>query len=62
MKTNHEIAYTIYEKSGQSAVFDAVNNNTVSCDEWSYCEPCETDSPFFERTCLVCATPHKKEN
>ena len=58
VKPTHELAYEIYEKSGQDAVFDAVKNGMLDCDEWSYCKPCETDSPFFERACLVCATPN----
>jgi hypothetical protein len=60
VQKNHEVAYGIYEKSGQSAVFDAVNNGMLDCDEWSYCGPCEIESPFYEKACLVCATPSSK--
>jgi hypothetical protein len=55
--SNHELAYSIYEKSGQYVVFDSVNEGLLKCDRWCYCEPCETESPYEDNACLVCATP-----
>ena len=54
--TNHELAYSIYEKDGQDGVFNAVHQGLLKCDGWCYCEPCEIESPYEDHACLVCAT------
>jgi len=47
----------LYEKGGQSEVYDYVNEHHKDWD-WDYCEPCECDSPVFKtegfRICAVC--------
>lgn len=48
----------IYEKHGQSAVFDFILENHHD-QPWEYCEPCEMKSPVTEEAdsaCLVCGT------
>jgi len=52
----HAAAYAIYEKQGQHAVHDAVENGQLQCDEWAHCGPCEIESPMLGGACLVCAT------
>ena len=42
-----------YEQGGQSAVFDFVSRNFPEI-KWSWCEPCESESPIEDSTCLVC--------
>jgi hypothetical protein len=56
MTHNHQVAYKIYEKGGQYAVYDAVRNGIVECDEWVWCKPCEDRTPHHEDTCLVCGS------
>ena len=52
----YDKAVDIYDKKGQSAVFDFANEHKI---EYAYCEPCETDSPSLG-SCLVCGTPNKE--
>ena len=54
--TNNELAVKIYEKSGQYAIYDAVNNGILKADAWRDCIPCEDRTPHFEGSCLVCGT------
>ena len=55
-QTNYEKAVKIYEEEGQQGVFDAVNNCTLTCDSWEFCEPCECSTPFDDGICLVCGS------
>jgi len=56
------ICQKLYEKDGQSAVFDFILD-THPHITWEWCEPCEIDSPVdSDKTCLVCASPTEKEN
>ena len=59
MKTNYEKAVEIYEAKGQSAVFDAVLDGTLTASNWNWCEPCECESPHEDKTCLVCGTENE---
>lgn len=48
----------IYEKGGQSAVYDYILEYYHD-QPWSYCEPCEARSPVTEEqepSCLVCGS------
>ena len=54
-------AYEIYEKKGQYAVYDAVNNGTIKSDYWKDCKPCEDTTPFYDNCCLVCSTINKED-
>ena len=47
-------AEKIYNKKGQSAVFDFANKHNV---KYEYCSPCETSSPQIDHECLVCGSP-----
>lgn len=48
-------AQAIYEKGGQVAVLDAVNDGTLKATLWGYCSGCEDYSPADEkRDCLCC--------
>jgi len=53
-----EVCLEIYEKHGQSAVFDYVNEQKSKGHlpnvHYEYCKGCETDSPAWEHECLVC--------
>ena len=51
----HEICERIYSKHGQGAVMDYIVTNHPMVP-WSYCEPCETDSPMDDGACLVCGS------
>lgn len=48
-----EIAYDIYEVSGQDGVLKWARELPL---EWAWCEPCEYESPIDKNTCLVCGT------
>jgi hypothetical protein len=56
MTTNYDKAVEIYEAKGQSAVFDAVLNGTLTATSWHRCVPCECKSPHEGATCLVCGS------
>jgi len=44
----------LYQSKGQQAVFDyALKHKDI---KWSYCEPCEIDSPIEDGACLVCGS------
>ena len=60
--TNYEKAVEIYKAKGQSAVFDAVLDGTLTATSWDWCVPCECESPHEGLTCLVCGTENEKEN
>lgn len=53
---NYEKAMQIYEAKGQSAVFDAVLDGTLTATSWHWCAPCECISPHEHDDCLVCGT------
>jgi hypothetical protein len=55
MTTKYEECCRLYEKTGQSGVFDYILKNHPET-LWTYCEPCESDSPTEENTCLVCGS------
>lgn len=59
-KANECIAYDIYEKKGQYAVYDAVNNGTIKHDYWKDCKPCKDTTPFYDNYCLICSTIDKE--
>ncbi len=44
-------AEKIYNQKGQSGVFDYANKHKL---KYAYCNPCETDSPTHNGSCLVC--------
>ena len=54
--TNNELAVKIYEKSGQYAIYDAVNKGILHADAWRDCIPCEDRTPHEDGSCLVCGT------
>jgi hypothetical protein len=54
--SNYEKAVQIYEKGGQSAVYKAVEDGTLTCDSWRECLPCEDRTPHEDGCCLVCGT------
>ena len=54
--TNNELAVKIYEKSGQYAIYDAVNKGILHADAWRDCIPCEDRTPHEDGCCLVCGT------
>jgi hypothetical protein len=61
MTSLSEVCEILYEKKGQSAVFEFVLNNFPEV-EWLPCEPCEISSPMKDEACLVCGskvTPRK---
>ena len=60
--TNSQIAYkcyAIYEKKGQSGVYDYINENYPGM-KWEHCNPCECYNPMTTinrvKFCLVCGT------
>jgi hypothetical protein len=55
MSVIYDLCLEKYEQGGQSAVFDFVNLNFPELS-WKYCEPCESDSPIEDKTCLVCGS------
>jgi len=55
MSVIYDLCLEKYEQGGQSAVFDFVRWNFPELD-WGYCEPCESDSPIEDKTCLVCGS------
>ena len=59
MSKLYEDCCRLYEKAGQSGVFDYINNNHPEIP-WAYCEPCEIDSPVEDSTCLVCGSIQNK--
>jgi hypothetical protein len=61
-KSNYDRAVEIYEKTGQSGVFDEVLNGGLFSDSWHLCEPCECMSPHENNICLVCGTQNKKND
>ena len=52
----HQLAYILYQLGGQDEVYEAVNKGIVDHDKWDVCEPCDTNSPFLNNTCLVCGS------
>lgn len=56
MTSNYDRAVEIYEAKGQSAVFDAVLDGTLTATSWHWCFPCECISPHEDHDCLVCGT------
>ena len=44
-------AEAIYNKKGQSAVFDYANKHNI---DFEHCKACETESPSIKHVCLVC--------
>ena len=53
--------YRIYEKGGQYAVYDFINDNYPE-QSWAWCEPCESESPIdTDYACLVCASPTERK-
>ena len=51
-------AYEIYQKDGQDAVLDFAKKHGDEVGvTWGMCEPCESESPMLNGTCLVCGTP-----
>lgn len=59
---NYEKAVEIYEKGGQYAIYDAVNNGSLHADAWRDCIPCEDRTPHEDGVCLVCGTLHEVKN
>ncbi len=54
-QTQYEQAYRIYEKHGQYAVYKFAQDNNI--DEWSWCVPCEDNTPDCDdNVCLVCGS------
>jgi hypothetical protein len=53
-KSIYEKCLKVYENTGQSGVFDFINEHFPNT-EWLYCEPCEIESPQ-DGSCLVCGT------
>ena len=52
---NYNTAVKVYETSGQSGVYDYAHK--LGVDEWSYCSPCETETPdCHDKSCLVCGS------
>ena len=58
---NYTKAYKLYEKGGASAVIDACSDGRLKYDKWGYCNPCETNQPIYESSCLVCGTIHQEK-
>ena len=52
-KNHTKEAEKIYNAQGQSAVFDYANQHKIP---YVYCQPCETNSPSHNGSCLVCGT------
>ena len=61
-KNNYDRAVEIYEKTGQSGVFQAAMNGQLLADSWHICEPCECVSPHEKTICLVCGTKNLKND
>jgi len=61
-----EKCYAVYEKWGQHAVYEFVNDAVPrSSVEWGTCVPCEHGSPFDKEdptTCLVCGSSERDDN
>jgi uncharacterized paraquat-inducible protein A len=53
--TLYETCVNIYEKFGQSGVFDYINREHPEVS-WKVCKPCESESPTDEGICLVCGS------
>jgi uncharacterized paraquat-inducible protein A len=60
--TNYEKAVEIYERAGQYAIYDAVNNGTLQADAWRDCIPCEDRTPHEDGHCLVCGTKQEAKS
>ena len=58
---NYEKAYKLYEKGGYSLVIDACNDSRLKYDKWGMCEPCESNQPIYDNSCLVCGTIYKNK-
>ena len=56
MGTRETLAYILYSFWGQSKVYDAVNDGVIDHDTWAYCKPCDCESPFLMKSCLVCGS------
>lgn len=57
--TNYEKAVEIYEKGGQYAVMQAVEDGVLTADCYRDCIPCECRTPHEDGTCLVCGSSHE---
>lgn len=46
----------LYEQGGQQAVIDYATERQGYDEriEWAHCSPCETETPHYDSTCLVC--------
>ena len=57
-ESHYEAAIEIYGKSGTASVFEYAG--AIGVDEFSCCDPCETDTPDCkvneEIICLVCGS------
>ena len=45
-------AYQIYQEKGMAGVFDYAVEKGIT--EYRYCSGCETETPEYNNTCLVC--------
>jgi hypothetical protein len=61
MKTVKTICKEIYEKSGATAVYDFINSwnkdNPKFAIPYSFCEPCNAETPHKDDECLICGQP-----
>jgi len=57
--TLYETCEKIYEKGGQYAVIDYINENHPD-QPWHFCTPCDCNQPFEGDTCLVCGTTRER--
>jgi hypothetical protein len=60
MTENEQKAADLYSEHGATAVYDAVNNGTLTFDYWNYCKPCDAETPIEDNACLVCGTTNIK--
>ena len=54
-----EEAYQHYQDGGIGAVCDFANKENIN--EWSFCAPCDCETPVLENTCLTCGQTLKIE-
>ena len=54
-----EKAYQHYQDGGIGAVCDFANKENIN--EWSFCAPCDCETPVSEDTCLACGQTLKIE-
>ena len=53
---NYERAVAMYEQGGQYAVYRAVEAGVLHAEGWSWCIPCEDNTPYEDDCCLVCGS------